>query len=329
MGQSNFDVLKANLFLGAQVVTQGNVFHVKPYSGSDGNNGKSAKKAFKTLAKAYAAATASQNDVIYFYGEGDAASRCTDYQSSTANGSALYWNKDMVHLIGVNSGTRMSPRARIGFKSTFATASNLFKCAADSCYIANIQFWGGLDGSANPTGCVEVTGRMNRFENCHMAGMNGAAAINDIANAYSLKLTGAIENEFRNCTIGSGSTAIGANANAQIVFATLVQENLFKDCVICMQANSATNHLFLRSPAGSQVVWNIFEDCAFLNYGTALTYGMAVTSDSGGTTLLKGAGTMLYGATDWNNDSGTVIAGPIGFANNNFGFSAAVIKTGP
>jgi hypothetical protein len=321
-----FDVVRANAFIGGMdFPTNGKRYYVRPKNGLDGNSGLSPRLALKTLAAAYAKMVDGRHDICFLIGEGNVSADCTDYQSSTANTAALLWAKNNCHLVGVNSGVSMSPRSRIGFLSTFATASNLFKLTGNGCRIENIQFWGGVDGSALPIGCVEVTGRLNRFANCHIAGMNGAAAINDINNAYSLKLTGAIENEFHNCTIGSASTAIGTGTtSSQIRFATLAQENLFKNCKIVMQAGHATNHVFLRAPAGSAVVWNMFEDCQFINTGSTLTYATLVTSDVGGLVLLVGR-TCLYGAGEWNSsNSGTVIAMPTTFAAADYGFALAV-----
>jgi hypothetical protein len=320
------DVAQAGAYLEG-LPTQGKSYFVKPKSGLDGNSGLSPSAALKTIAAAYAKMTDGAHDICYLVGEGNVSADCTDYQSSTANSAALLWAKNNCHLIGVNSGVSMSPRSRIGFASTFATASNLFKLTGNGCRIENIQFWGGVDGHAQPIGCVEVTGRLNRFQNCHIAGLNGAAGVNDIANAYSLKLTGAIENEFHNCVIGSSSTAIGAGTTtSQIRFATLAQENLFKNCKIVMQSSHQTNHIFLRAPAGSAVVWNMFEDCQFINTGTGLTYATLVTSDVGGVVLLAGK-TALYGATDWNSaDTGTIVALPTTFAAGDYGFALAVTR---
>jgi hypothetical protein len=326
MSETVFDVVRANAFIGGlDFPTNGKKYYVRPKNGLDGNSGKSPRLALKTLAAAYAKCTAGKHDIVYLIGEGDASADCTDYQSSTADTAALYWNKDLTHLIGVSSGVSTSPRARIGFLSTFATASNLFKLGADGCRIENIQFWGGVNGHAQPIGCVEVTGRLNRFANCHIAGMNGAASVNDINGAYSLKLTGAIENEFHNCVIGHATSKLGANAtNSQILFATLAQENLFKGCKIIMDASDAANHLFLISGSGGSVVWNIFEDCAFLNIGTTLTSAMDVNA-TGGLLLLQGTKTVLYGASEWDaSDSGKIIGCGITKSAAGYGFSAAV-----
>jgi hypothetical protein len=324
MGVTNFDVVQANAFIGAQDLPLGGThYFVRPKYGLDDNSGRSPRNAFKTLARAYAVAASGKNDIVHFIGEGNAASLCTDYQSAL-----LTWGKDLLHLVGEGAGTRMSPRCRVGFLSTYAAATGLFKVSGNGCIVRGMQFWGGLDGSALPLGAVEVTGRMNRFQRCHIAGMNGAAAENDILGAYSLKLTGAIENEFEDCVIGSLTNSIGAYANSQILFATLAQENLFRRCSIVMQANHATNHVFLRAPTGSGVCWNEFEDCEFINTGTTLTASTAgafvVATDHGGLVLLRGPKTSLYGANGWGTNYNKVLACGYSTAAATFGFSTPV-----
>src|SRR3989304_8091611 len=92
--------------------TQGNIYHVKPYSGSDSNDGLQIDRPIKTLSRAQTIATADQNSVKLLYSEPNTASLTTDYQSTT-----LSWAKDGVHLIGINSGNPISARSRLGWLS--------------------------------------------------------------------------------------------------------------------------------------------------------------------------------------------------------------------
>jgi hypothetical protein len=85
------------------MVTQGNVFFVRPTGGSDGNDGKSPARAFKTLVKALNSCSANQNDTIYLIAESNTASATTAYLTAQ-----LDWNKDLVHLIGVGTGSMIT-----------------------------------------------------------------------------------------------------------------------------------------------------------------------------------------------------------------------------
>lgn len=248
--------------------TQGNIWHVAPSTGKDTNDGKSPRRPFKTLAAALAAATANQNDIVLFYGEGNASADCTDYQTAT-----LTWNKDLVHLIGVNSGVMASPRSRIAFKSDYNTASNLMTVSANGCYFANLSIFAGVAG-VNPTGALKVTGARNRFERCHIVGMGNVA--NDIAGAYSVKLDAAEENEFVSCVIGGFTVARGAALNSQILFDTAAKENVFRNCRIASQVLHASNHVLVEVADATGVdAVNYFESCKFryqsANYAVGAT----------------------------------------------------------
>lgn len=299
--------------------TQGNVWWVAPRTGSDTNNsGRSADSAFQSLGMALSMATANQNDIVYLVAQSNTAGSTTARPTSTLN-----WNKDLVHLIGVNDGPRLGQRSRIAFQSTYATASNLMTVSANGCLIANIEMFAGV-ASVLPTGCLQVTGQRNHFLNCQISGMGNSA--NDISGAYSLYLNAAQENYFEGCYIGLDTVTLGAQANSQIKCASAATRNWFKNCMVTTYTNHATNNNFLRAPTGSLDRWMVFEDCFFVNpvdaSSTALTQAFIVASDAGGSVLLVGANTGVLGATDWNSTdsgnvraiNGTVTAGTYGLA---------------
>lgn len=277
--------------------TQGKVFHVKPYSGDDTKTGRTPGGAWKTLAKALASATANQNDVVLLYAESNTAANTTDYLSAT-----LDWNKDGVHIIGINAGGNISPRSRVAFASTYNTASNLFTLSADGCYIANVEFFVGVAGT-NPTGCVNVTGERNRIENCHIAGIGHDN--NDIANAYSLRVAGS-ENLFIGCTIGLDTVSRGTADNAEIVLAGGAR-NKFIDCEIVTFA-SANTHQFLKRASGGSDRFTIFRNCIFVNAiqstGVSMLEALDVTAGGSLAGLIALKDCMLIGAAEWEAAAG-------------------------
>jgi hypothetical protein len=253
--------------------SRGKDIFVLPSSGKDGNDGLSPYTAVKTLPAALALATANRNDRVWHISEGNSAALCTDYQSST-----LDWNKDGVHLYGVNSGVSASPRSRVSLLAAYATASNLFTVSASNCRIRGMGFWAGV-ASVLPTGCVKVTGQRNRFEGCHFVGIG--ATTNDIAAAYSLKLDGAEENEFDHCVIGTFNTVRGAALNSEILFDTGAKENLFENCRVISQVSHASNHVLVEfADATSVDGYNYFQNTKFLyqsaNYGVGATGVMRI-----------------------------------------------------
>jgi hypothetical protein len=309
--------------------TQGNTWFVKPNSGSNSNDGKSPEKAFKTLAKALASAVANQNDVVYMFAESNTAANTTDYLSST-----LDWNKDGVHLIGVNAGPFIGQRSRIAFTSSYDTASNLFTLSADNCLIKGMAFFAGVAGT-NPTGCLKVTGSRNRIENCQISGIGHDN--NDIANAYSLNIAGSTagENYFKDCYIGLDTVGRGSNANAEIYVtggaSSRPARTIFDNCIITGWCQSAGNYVFLNCAADSLDRFIIFKNCIFLNPGTSIgpgaemTYAMTVTTANGRVILHNSS---ITGAADVANNPGTVYSNlPIPASATDAGLTIAVVKT--
>lgn len=304
------------------VPTQGRYIYVRPGTGKDGNSGLSPSRAVATLGQALALAKANQNDVVVLMSEGNSASATTSRQSAL-----LDWNKDGVHLIGVNPAPFLGQRSRCAFLSTYTGATDLFKLSANNCRIEGIEFFAGV-ASANPTGCMTVTGQRNHIKNCQISGMGDATM--DIAGAYSLNLSGAAENLFEDCYIGLDTVTLGAASNSQILCGAAATRNKFKNCHIATYTNHATNNVFLRAPAASLDRWLIFEDCQFVNPidsgSTNLTQAFVVVSN-GGTVLVVGAKSGIFGATDWNaTDAGnvTVINGTVTAAT--YGLAVDVLR---
>lgn len=284
--------------------TQGRIWHVKPYSGSDSNEGTTPDQALKTLSTAQTKATADQNDIVLLYSESNTAASTTDYQSTT-----LSWAKDGVHLIGVNSGCGVSQRSRVAWASTYATASNLFTLSANNCYIANIAFFAGV-ADTNPTGCFKISGDRNRIENCHIAGIGHAN--NDIAGAYSLWLYGAAENKFIDCEIGLGTIAAGTSANYEIYLSgTGNDDNKFINCTIRRLIEHATQHPLVELATATEITagrYLLFRGCTFhngsVNYATAQAGQFKLPALTSGDVIVQdcaaNSGTNTAANTKWD-----------------------------
>ena len=292
--------------------SQGNIYFVNPQFGSDVGADGSRLKPFQTLARALSQATAGQNDIVFLEASSNSASLTTAYQTAL-----LDWNKDMVHLIGINSSPQFSSRSRIAFASNYAAATDLFKLSANGCTIANIEMFMGVT-SALPTGCATITGERNHFVKCQISGMG--AATNDISGAYSLQLSGCDENLFEDCVIGQNTVQLGAGtSNSVLLFTNVagtgVARNTFRNCRFELDTSSATACLFLRSGATAMDREQTFEDCLFVNAvssgSTTLTHAMAVATGTSpaGMIILTGSKTGLIGASGWNTTaSGNVFA---------------------
>lgn len=279
----------------------GQQIHVAPVSGSDiGRTGKSPDHAVKTLQEAYNRAFANQNDIIFFHGEGNSAAYCTDYQLTT-----LTWAKDQVHLIGINAGAMYNQRSRIAWKSTAASASDipLMTVSANGCYFSGITLAVG-SADANLSFGLNVTGDRNRFDRVCIAHPQNAA--NDCAGAYALKLDGADECHFEDCSFGSFTTDTGTAANAVMYVDTGVSATSFRNCRFISRIEHATNSPFVRTvdalSIGFGCLW--FMGCSFVatsvNGAYSQTGAMTVSHAQNDGRIIVDAN-CLSNATKWDN----------------------------
>lgn len=291
--------------------TQGTVLHVKPYTGSDSNDGLHPDNAVKTLSRALALATANQNDVVLLYAE-TVASATTTFDFLSA---ALDWNKNAVHLIGVCAGSGVGNRAGLRNSTSVATIEDLFTVSASGCLIKNIQiFMGDVTSTAtSPRACV-VSGSRNRFENCMISGCGDTGGSMDTAGARSLAVTGA-ENLFKDCYIGLNTVIRGTMTTE--VYLTTGARNMFVDCMIDSYTSLST---FKAVTVGASDRWVVLKDC-LLNAVQNITSAVAPTGaiDSGsvnGSVLMLGGGVFGYADVTTADDSKTLTLTYSGLAAN-------------
>ena len=305
MGIVNYDVVQANVFLGAQAVTQGNVWYVKPRIGNNDNDGKAPSSAFKTLAQAQSAATANQNDIVYLMAESNTATSTTDYQSA-----ALDWAKDGVHLIGVGSGPMIGQRARIAALSTVKAIADLFTVSADNCIIANIEvFYGVASCTSAVSRAMVVSGQRNRFVNCQISGM-GDTSMDDTGARSLAVIYPAAENIFQHCYIGLDTVIRATNVIENEITgtgtATRVPRTIFEDCVFNTYTSTATGKMVAHTYTDRFVM---YKNCTFI-CATGITGALAITgvfsnSDINGKIIVDKS--TAFGPGDWTTaDDSTV-----------------------
>ncbi|RPI56162.1 MAG: hypothetical protein EHM49_00945 [Deltaproteobacteria bacterium] len=290
-------------------VTQGKSIFCKPYSGSDGNTGLSMDNAVKTLTKALALATADKNDIVYLVAESNTAASTTDYQST-----ALDWNKDMVHLIGVNGGAMLGQRSRIGQTSSVKTIEDLFTVSADGCLIANVEvFQGVATSTATSPRAVVVTGTRNRFYNCQISG-GGDTSMSDNTGCRSLALTGnASENIFQHCYIGLDTTLRVSAMACEIELVgtgggTKPARNIFEDCVISSYT-SYSSFVAIKSTYLDRFL--LLKNCvihAAQNATSSVSPTAAITNTTpNGCIYILGGGVFGYADVTAADDSATLV----------------------
>ncbi len=247
--------------------THGNIFFLNPThpAASDDNDG-SMDAPFSTLAAAYAALTANQNDILYYIAG----------SSSITLSAALTWAKNYTHFIGVCAPTHIGQRARIFQLSTLTGASPLITISASGCIFKDLYIFQGVADATSLIN-VQVTGGRNYFENVHFAG--GGHATQAIDGGASLALGGTQtceENLFYRCTIGVDTIDAATGMMALIFNGTEAHRNEFKECRFRLRAgHTAAGFVELVTTAAAIDRDTLFDDCIFINNATAFDIASA------------------------------------------------------
>lgn len=218
------------------------------------------------------------------------ASSTTDYQSS-----ALDWNKDGVHLIGINCGSMIGQRSRVAQLSTVKTIEDLITVSANNCLIANIEIFQGVATStATSPRALVVSGQRNKFVNCQISGNGDTGGSTDTAGARSLAVTGA-ENQFENCYIGL-DTVVRGTQTSEVSLANA--RNVFDKCMIVSHTSLSTFKAVTTtsSTTGRNVM---FRDCMLVaaqNISLAVAPTGAIAHAQAGQVLLHHSA--VYGYDD-------------------------------
>lgn len=275
------------------VPVRGTKFFLDPANGSDGNDGKSPLRAFKTLPVAYAALTANQHDTLFYLAG----------SSSISLAAAFTWAKNYTHFIGVAAPVATASRARI-FAAAGSTFTPMITISATGCRFENLYMFHGVDAAAALVD-VKVTGGRNHFYRCHFAGIGHATQAGQAAR--SLWLSAAEENLFEECTIGVDTVPREATCT-ELLCDTAATRNVFKKCTFRATVKAGGGAAtFLTIGSGGIDRDLTFEDCLFLNAvgiggATVMTQAFSVHASAGGTVILAGK-TGFLGCTDWSTAS--------------------------
>jgi hypothetical protein len=274
-------------------MTQGKIWHVKPYSGRDSRDGKTADTAVKTLTKALAKATANKNDIVLLYAESNTAASTTDYQSV-----GLDWNKDSVHLIGVGGNPFMGQRARIAQHSSALTVTDLVTVSANNCIISGLEIYQGVSGATAATSrALVVSGMRNRIIDSQISGI-GHLDIDDAASC-SLAITGS-ENYFGNSYIGL-DTVLRTTSVSEVNISGNGTRTVLDNCIInSYVASAATTFKAITIAAGSYHTATWLRNCMLCSEtnrtgATAAQTGAILHSGAGNVFMLDGG---VFGYVD-------------------------------
>ena len=272
----------------------GEVFYVDPGNGNDtANAGKRQDDAFKTITQGYAALTADQDDVLVIAGE-SATGR-------TAETAVITWAKRRTHMMGNGAPRRINSRNGLGTDSTLTgeTTTAIFTVTGNNCIFANMSFATFQDNNI----LVDVQSDYNTFMNVHFQGM-GIQASADDADARSLLLTGAEENEFINCTIGLDTVTRGAANSSLELTGNACARNKFINCDFPIFTDAATPTWVKADTGNCYERFLQFENCFFNNpdgsSSTTLTIGFDLSTTGNGDINLLNCN--WRGATDLANN---------------------------
>lgn len=316
----------------------GKKIFVDPTWGSDGNSGKTPKKALASLEAAWdecrydldVGKTKGYNDTIYLIG------------GLTANvlSAAFTWDKSHTHLVGVGGDQVNNSRCRITMSNTTRSGA-MFTISGNGCQFHNI-YWNddsNASVSAVAPGAVKVSGDRNYFKRCHISGIVHSTL--DVANAFSLKLDGADEMLFEDCMIGNDTIDKGSAENSALMWSN-GSKVVFKGCTLYARIEHASNHALVWVPNDGQEVnggalsWNKFDDCDFIYTSTNQAYTptefFKVAAQAAATKNLillrncAGVSGKVGQACDWDsNDRGLIwTAMPAAAANGDGGYGIAV-----
>jgi hypothetical protein len=273
----------------------GTPYYLDPTNGNDGNSGLSPDDAFATLPTAYAAIPANQHNVLYYMSG----------TSSISLSAAFTWAKSYTHFVGIGAAPGVANRARI-FQAAAATGlSPLFTVSASGCIFANIYTFQGVNDATSLINWL-VTGGRNVFWNMHFAG--GGHATMAINGAASLKLDGAEENRFVNCTIGVDTISAATGVTGMLLDSE-AHRNKFEDCFFTLYAGNANVFHVESVDLTGFDRYTTFRNTLFSNTAsTSMDTVFEIPAGVGAPrTFYLYGGTMMHGADDWDdNDRGVV-----------------------
>lgn len=239
---------------------------------------------FTDLPTAYAAMTDQRNDALIVLPG--------NYYLT----AAFPWQLSNCFVLGVNSGTPMSARARFLTLST-VTVTPLITVSGNANVFKNLKFEQAGNHATLAAVCGLVTGIYNRFDHVHFQGGTGALSAAD-ASMRSLVVR-AGENIWEDCTIGVTTVARGNVANAELDFdgvggGARAPRCIFRRCQIQRWSTGVGGVLMNISASGIDR-FLLFENSEFINWGTSLTQAFSIAAGQNGDVLLKN--TVVKGAT--------------------------------
>jgi hypothetical protein len=261
---------------------------VDTVNGNDNNSGTSWQAPLLTLTEAEDRCVGDRHDAVLFL-SGDIADNPA---------AAIAWDKDYTHLIGLSSDLPgLGQRCRV-VGTAAADLTNVINFSGNGCIVKNMQFYNGADADVD-NNAMTVSGDRCHFKNVMAAGMMHTTPAAR-AGSSSATLSGAAENLFEYCTLGT-DTVLRASTNVEMIL-TSSSKNTFRKCRFMTYSETAGHGLvsLVNSAAGI----NFFEDSLFyslsVNWATPIDNAFLVTG-TGATYYVDLCRCRLIGVDGWSD----------------------------
>jgi len=292
---------------GSIPATSGKVFWVDYTNGSDGNKGTSPTKAFKTVAKAYDAATTNKDDVICLIGS-----------ATHVLTEMLTVSKNRVHFIGVDGlgGRYFGQNAKIHLGVTTAATDigTILNTGVRNSF-TNIKFT-NANTVAQGLYCVVEGGEYTVYDRCEIykeSLLNGTTASEMVMNGDSCQVV--------NCTVGSSANLLVGDiirANVRITAGIagagkVARDVVFENCRFLKKAAGTASAYFYAANATD--VERMFHIKNSLFYNSKLASGdpaqcvIAAAAQTEGDILIDNCTSINN--TKLSTSTGVAIAGPV------------------
>ncbi len=255
----------------------GEIFVVTPTTGNSRTYWRervNESRLFTSIQKAYDATVTARNDVILVAPENN--TWVGDNASATGY---LTWSKQNVHMLGM-SPTNKGGYGRARFSHS-STCVEMLRVSGSGNMFKNVRWMHG-SASAGDVTLLNVTGAGNVFENCAFA--TPLAAAQAAASAYLGVIVAGTQNSWKNCTFGTANDVDRSAANAILsIGATCSGWNTFEDCIFRSRSGGGQATAYFINCANTATVVDypaIFLNCQFVHQGTALTVGIAKTTNT-------------------------------------------------
>lgn len=187
---------------------------------------------------------------------------------SHSQASALTFNKNMTHLVGMYPATFRYQRSRIGHS---ANCSPLLTVSGYGNLLQNIHLMYGRGAAANLS-ALTISGEGNVLKNCNIACYNATELD---TSGFNLLDINSGEGYALNCNFGTDSVASGAVALVRLYGpADRSCRWVFENCTFIMNQDAGQDGYFLQFAAGAGEGCVIFLNCRFINTGTTMTLGI-------------------------------------------------------